>query len=789
MSVACLPDLLYQGTILTANIVTQGNWHYDYAQNDWTYTPGSSSPDVQMTVAATTYEITLRYNAAEIFQMKKDAIANDPECAPCENPSYQNDWCNQPWKCQELSCMVAEGAYTWAEMEANPSICGTDSWGEPCTWCSAWYGSGSYLNHYQRMRKAPTGGAEKGDIVAEVMYRRDVNAWSSDNSTYVIQCIETTGEDATDSTATWVPKDDATAVACGVAIGEWLTAVPEYDYSYMMGSEDYIGEVVEIRRASSVIVTTEQLLPRENYWSTDIRLNGTVTALPQGWDGSATIDLDGMNLRYNTWKSFPGRVTAQPTGETNVTFTLRETVKHTDTIHGLKCIQNCIDPAKMGTSANPPQNKSVVRKYTCGAYEDCSAPVEEWGGSSEPTKVKMTNFSFFEYSWQAGEGLLACEASAERRARRLSEGDFSMYAPEDCTANVAVPPGTPLEQTCYEDYYSPGGQYCYSNSWQIKSILTRGDVSIKDFRCADEADGSSPSPPPSGPSTPEACLTIQDDNWNTKANVDHLDEYYEFVTSVPQEWGSTETVWLESTEEGEGVIRLEPPMTISLKVPEDDHSSLSGVSYAGKTVVLQYSDGIDIYNSPGFPMWCLNRESGNLKEPFVDEWGYTSCVNWTKYEQDCMSMSYGSPGGTYQYDAGMSGGGGSDSCDYSVFNYELFPDILPEIHWEGHDNMNRKWGLKPREKTVVYTKIGAGNCTQSFTNPLADDIDDGYTAQRELEKKGATFRQEVASLLDWYRANKERDELVRVHTGKLVGEAALLAEQKRGSASSESGSG
>ena len=218
-------------------------------------------------------------------------------------------------------------------------------------------------------------------------------------------------------------------------------------------------------------------------------------------------------------------------------------------------------------------------------------------------------------------------------------------------------------------------------------------------------------------------------------------------------------------------------MTISLKVPEDDHSSLSGVSYAGKTVVLQYSDGIDIYNSPGFPMWCLNRESGNLKEPFVDEWGYTSCVNWTKYEQDCMSMSYGSPGGTYQYDAGMSGGGGSDSCDYSVFNYELFPDILPEIHWEGHDNMNRKWGLKPREKTVVYTKIGAGNCTQSFTNPLADDIDDGYTAQRELEKKGATFRQEVASLLDWYRANKERDELVRVHTGKLVGEAALLAEQ------------
>ena len=59
-------------------------------------------------------------------------------------------------------------------------------------------------------------------------------------------------------------------------------------------------------------------------------------------------------------------------------------------------------------------------------------------------------------------------------------------------------------------------------------------------------------PPPSGPNTPEACLTIQDDNWNTKANVDHLDEYYEFVTSVPQEWGSTETVWLESTEEGEG---------------------------------------------------------------------------------------------------------------------------------------------------------------------------------------------------------------------------------------------
>ena len=231
MSVACLPDLLYQGTILTANIVTQGNWHYDYAQNDWTYTPGSSSPDVQMTVAATTYEITLRYNAAEIFQMKKDAIANDPECAPCENPSYQNDWCNQPWKCQELSCMVAECLHLGGD-GGQPKHLRHRLVGramhvvQRVTWL------GSYLNHYQRMRKAPTGGAEKGDIVAEVMYRRDVNAWSSDNSTYVIQCIETTGEDATDSTATWVPKDDATAVACGVAIGEWLTAVPEYDYSY-----------------------------------------------------------------------------------------------------------------------------------------------------------------------------------------------------------------------------------------------------------------------------------------------------------------------------------------------------------------------------------------------------------------------------------------------------------------------------------------------------------------------------------------------------------------------------
>jgi len=313
------------------------------------------------------------------------------------------------------------------------------------------------------------------------------------------------------------------------------------------------------------------------------------------------------------------------------------------------------------------------------------------------------------------------------------------------------------------------------------------------------------------------------------ANVDDLDEYYEFTTSVPSEWQSTDTIWFVEANPAEGnepeQLRLEPPMLLNLKVPEDEViQSISGIDYSGKSVVLQFADGIDIYNSVGFPMWCLNRETGQNKEPFVDDYGMTSCVNYTAMNE-AMDAHYNADSsasmGAGYYDApttdeevtnietksdemdpeaapydeanvdGSSSQGGDSTYqepfDWSEWQYELFPDILPELHWEGHDGLTRKWGLKPAEKTLIYVEIGEGNCTQDFENPITLESDDYGQTIPYLEEGGEVMRAGLTDLIPWYRENKDDTSFLRVHTGKLVGEALALATN--GTAGEESGSG
>ena len=38
----------------------------------------------------------------------------------------------------------------------------------------------------------------------------------------------------------------------------------------------------------------------------------------------------------------------------------------------------------------------------------------------------------------------------------------------------------------------------------------------------------------------------------------------------------------------------------------------------------------------------------------------------------------------------MRGDSAESVFDWSEWNYELFPDILPDLHWEGTDGLGRK---------------------------------------------------------------------------------------------------
>jgi len=289
---------------------------------------------------------------------------------------------------------------------------------------------------------------------------------------------------------------------------------------------------------------------------------------------------------------------------------------------------------------------------------------------------------------------------------------------------------------------------CYCNSWSVKSILFQGSTA-EDFKCRTVAGQAT-----SSGGEEEACLSHQNEHNQNVANTDDLDEYYEYTTGVPSEWGGEDTIWLESVEEhgaSSEVLTLEPPLQLTLQVPCDEPTqSISGVDYACKKIVVTFSDGIDMWNSPGFPLWCLNKESGNTRAPISDSNGQQQCVDWDKYNAD------------------------QENFDWSTEYYEMYPDINPDLNWEGWDGKNLKWGLKPAEKTIVYTQIPDESCTHDFENPVT--LDDSWNIEQVLEEPTATMRTKLEDLFKWYLANQDAEDALRVHTGKIIERATVKVE-------------
>ena len=101
----------------------------------------------------------------------------------------------------------------------------------------------------------------------------------------------------------------------------------------------------------------------------------------------------------------------------------------------------------------------------------------------------------------------------------------------------------------------------------------------------------------------------------------------------------------------------------------------------------------------------------------------------------------------------------------------MYPDINPDLHWEGHDGKNLKWGLKPAEKTKIYSQIPDASCTQDFENPVT--LDDSWNIEQVLEAPTATMRTQLADLFAWYLTNQDAEGALRVHTGKVIDRAAV----------------
>jgi len=323
-----------------------------------------------------------------------------------------------------------------------------------------------------------------------------------------------------------------------------------------------------------------------------------------------------------------------------------------------------------------------------------------------------------------------------------------------------VPQGTACSVECHQsmNYDGTESRSCYCRDWTIKSTLFRGG-SAADFLCQTVAGDSSPG-------SAKACLSHDDQYSQQVPNIDDLNEYYEYHTGVPARWTDSDTIWLESVPvEGEPTkaLKLEPPLQLTLEVPSNHAPSLSGLSYAGKKVVVTFSSGIDIYNSPGFPMWCLNRASGANRAPISDQGGNPQCIDWA-------------------------------SVDYSTFDwendhYDLYPDVNPDLSWAGVDGKNLNWGLKPAEKTIIYSRVADSNCsgTGSIDNPVTlaspGDVPD------LLEEPTRRMREALVELKAWYREHKDDADHIRVHTGSFVGAAATNATNDFSALVEEVGSG
>ena len=96
---------------------------------------------------------------------------------------------------------------------------------------------------------------------------------------------------------------------------------------------------------------------------------------------------------------------------------------------------------------------------------------------------------------------------------------------------------------------------------------------------------------------------------------------------------------------------------------------------------------------------------------------------------------------------------------------------MPDLDWAGFDGKNLRWGLKPAEKTIIYSTIADGNCSNPITNPITLETD-SMQVKSTLEKSVSTMRTELAELKTWFETNQNEDSVLRVHTGSFVGAAA-----------------
>ena len=103
-------------------------------------------------------------------------------------------------------------------------------------------------------------------------------------------------------------------------------------------------------------------------------------------------------------------------------------------------------------------------------------------------------------------------------------------------------------------------------------------------------------------------------------------------------------------------------------------------------------------NSPGFPLWCLNKESGNTRAPISDSNGQQQCVDWDKYNADQVAAPsiYSAILPSIQRSPLHTTAVPSittalpsittvqENFDWSTEYYEMYPDINPDLNCARH---------------------------------------------------------------------------------------------------------
>ena len=552
------------------------------------------------------------------------------------------------------------------------------------------------LNIFQRLRGPKGADGSPGAIVAEIVA-------NPSSGVFLVQCLETSG-DAKNAASIFTPKDVGTVSGCGLEAG-WLRGPKDSSWGGLT-YETIFGAIASIDSPEAVMVKSATLGTAGPYLTMTIK-----EAIP-GTNATGASTMQGQQVR-NT-HSIAGAVTAQPSGATLVNYTIKRAIAATESVDNLKCLGNCIDPGLVGTEANPPACPKAINAQMCAST--IMLPTQ--------TKAPM-NYSFPVYSWQAGGGMFRCNGDTE-----LGSGEVG-YANAACTQSVAVPSSAP----CW------GEKKECSYGWKAKMTLFK-DATPETFACT-ASDSSSSSTSTS--TAAQACLFVQVGNLflgtlSMKPNVEDLSEYYEYTTGNYEENNSPETMWLEGVADASETVSIEPPLSLTMTVPSDVKASdsISGAQYAGKKVIVTFSDGIDEFNSPGLPMYCINKNTGATKPPLIDtRFDTATCMNYKRRVTDPF---------TEQFD--------------------IYPDLSPEVHWEGIDAQGRKWAIKPAEKVIIYPRIAEGNCTDIIENPLEMTNKDGFNGILDLGI--GRMRDNMAPLVEWFETNKNDRTKLKVHTGKMV---------------------